>query len=296
MPKRLNPNENGLRRYAHLHESREKEEPQKRKAHTTYGTTEATKVAFGVFSLFALASSVKIPKHQKNTNATFNEQVTNRFHEVSELYNGTLNKIHHLFYSPDITTNETFTLCESMKQEDRLSFVDAMEKEIHDHEKGGHWNVVHLNTITNKANPIKPIWSFKKKRKPDGELSKHKFCLCSHGGMQQWGDSYWETYSPLVNMLTIRLILAIAKIHSLYSKAIYFVLAFPQADLEEYIWMKLPIVFQVDGQTEADTDKQYVLKLNKNLYGLKQGSFNWYEKLNKLLVNRYFKPSDIDTC
>ena len=52
----------------------------------------------------------------------------------------------------------------------------------------------------------------------------------------------------------------IARKHSLDSKAINFVLAFPQADLEEDIWMQLPIEFQVDGQTEADSDNQYVLK------------------------------------
>ena len=45
-----------------------------------------------------------------------------------------------------------------MKQEDRLSFVDIMEKEIHDYEKGGHWTVSHRNTLTNKAQPIKSIW------------------------------------------------------------------------------------------------------------------------------------------
>ena len=78
--------------------------------------------------------------------------------------------------------------------------------------------------------------------------------------MQQWGDSYWETYLPVVNMLTVRLILAIYKIHNIDSKAIYFVLDLPQSDLEEYICMKLPISFQMDGQTEADSDRHYVLK------------------------------------
>ena len=29
---------------------------------------------------------------------------------------------------------------------------------------------------------------------------------------------------------------------------------------------------------------------------IKQGSFKWYEKLNKSLVERYFKPSAIDLC
>ena len=95
-------------------------------------------------------------------------------------------------------------------------------------------------------------------------------------------------------MLTVRLILAIAKIHNLYTKAINFVLAFTQADLKEDIWMQLPVGFQIDGQTEAESEKCYVLKLNKNLYGLKQGSFNCSEKLKASMVDRDFKPSDID--
>ena len=60
--------------------------------------------------------------------------------------------------------------------------------------------------------------------------------------------------------------------------------------------MQLPVGFQVEGQKEADSDIQYVLKLNKNIYGLQQVSFNWYEKPIKLIVNRYFKQSTIDPC
>ena len=97
---------------------------------------------------------------------------------------------HHLFYSTYITTNETFTFCEAMKQEDRLSLMDTTEKEIHEHEEGGHCTVVYHNTLPNKALPIKSTWSFKSKCKPDGELLNHKICLCGHGSMQQWGHSY----------------------------------------------------------------------------------------------------------
>ena len=114
--------------------------------------------------------------------------------------------------------------------------------------------------------------------------------------MQKLGDSYWETFSPVVNMMTLRHIVAKAKTHSPDSKSIYFVLVFPRSSLEEDIWMQLPIGFEVDGQTEADSDKQYVLKFNKNIFGLKQEIFNWYEKLKKSLVNRDFKPSAIYPC
>jgi hypothetical protein len=101
--------------------------------------------------------------------------------------------------------------------------------------------------------------------------------------MQRWGDNYWETYSPVVNMISVKLLLVIAKIHGLESKSIDFVLAFPQADLDEDIWMDLPIGFEpIDHPTEAP---EFVLKLRKNLYGLKQASFNCFAKLRDGLLD-----------
>ena len=61
--------------------------------------------------------------------------------------------------------------------------------------------------------------------------------------MQRWGENYWETYSPVVNMITVKLLLVISKLHNLDSKSIDFVLAFPQAELDVDIWMDLPIGF-----------------------------------------------------
>ena len=87
-------------------------------------------------------------------------------------------------------------------------------------------------------------------------------------------------------MLTVRIIFAIDKIHHLYSKALDFLLAFPQVYLEEDTWMQLTIVLQIDGQTETYSDRHYVIKLNKNLYVLQQGRYNWYEKLKKSLVDQ----------
>jgi hypothetical protein len=169
-----------------------------------------------------------------------------------------------------------------------------MIKEVEDHEGRDHWELVLRSTIPKGIKTIQAIWSFKRKRFPDGTLNKHKARLCAHGGMQQWGENYWETYSPVVNMLTVRLILIIAHVHKLDSKSIDFVLAFPQADLDVDIWMELPRGM-VPDHDEANKHL-YVLKLKKNLYGLKQASFNWFDKLKNGLMDRDFKPSKIDAC
>ncbi len=69
--------------------------------------------------------------------------------------------------------------------------------------------------------------------------------------MQQLGTNYWETYSPVANMVTVCLILLLAPMYKFESKAIDFVLEFPQAELDIDIWMYLPIGFQVDTENES---------------------------------------------
>ena len=46
----------------------------------------------------------------------------------------------------------------------------------------------------------------------------------------------------------------------------------------------------------ASDSHGYVLKLKKSLYGLKQASLNWFEKLKQGLTDRGFCPLEIDPC
>jgi hypothetical protein len=80
-------------------------------------------------------------------------------------------------------------------------------------------------------------------------------------------------------MLTVCLLLALCNIHGLESKSIDFVLAFPQADLDVDIWMELPVGIVV--YQSSNNSCGYDLKLKKILYGLKQVSLNWFEKLKQ---------------
>ena len=77
----------------------------------------------------------------------------------------------------------------------------------------------------------------KEKRYPNGEINKHKDCLCAHGGMKLWGINYWETYAPVVNWMSVRVLLVIVLIHDLPTRSIDFVLAFPQDDLDVDVCM-----------------------------------------------------------
>ena len=86
---------------------------------------------------------------------------------------GTFNDIHPLSNIAKNESNDTFYLHQAMKLPDAEKFIEAMEKEILDHERRKHWIKVPRNKIGSQR-PIKATWSFKRKRRPDGTIIKYK--------------------------------------------------------------------------------------------------------------------------
>ena len=92
--------------------------------------------------------------------------------------------------------------------------------------------------------------------------------------------------------MSIQLLLTLSLVLKLQSKSIDFMLAYPQADLDVNIFMELPPSFYVAGASW----REFVLKLCKNLYGLKQVGLNWYEHLQQGLLKCEFIQSQINPC
>jgi hypothetical protein len=63
------------------------------------------------------------------------------------------------------------------------------------------------------------------------------------------------------------------------TRQIYFVLAFPQADVECDLYMQIPPGFDV-----KEAKKKFCLKLQKNIYGTKQAGRVWNKHLRKRLI------------
>ena len=96
---------------------------------------------------------------------------------------------------------------------------------------------------------------------------KGKARLCENIGMQQWGVNYWETYSPVVNWISVRSLLAIASVHQFTIISMDCVLDFLQYDIDVDVFMKLTLEKGVDGNRG-----KYQLKSNKSLDVLKKAS------------------------
>ena len=136
------------------------------------------------------------------------------------------------------------------------------------------------------------IWSFRGKRENIiGNVTRYKSRICAHGGMQEKGINYWETYAPVVQWMVNRIMLTLAVIKKLHTKSIDFVLAYAQVNLDLDIYGELPQEFNVGPES-----RRYVLNLQKNLYGLKQAGHNWSEKISSKLGNLSINPRKVGPC
>ena len=222
----------------------------------------ACKTALMKFCAFgmAMASSVSDPVAVFSHGQACINSAVYQCEIVNSNFDKSLNQIHHMVLATGQTSNEVYTFKDMLKEDDRVDFIDAMEKEISAHEKRKHWESVPRSSLPTGTKTIQAIWAFKRKRFPCGLLNKHKARLCAHGGMQQWGVNYWETYAPVVNWISIRFLLVLSEIAGLESKAVDFVLAFPQADLDVPVYMEIPAGMEIAG---AKRNKQHVLLLKK---------------------------------
>jgi hypothetical protein len=103
------------------------------------------------------------------------------------------------------------------------------------------------------------------------------------------GINYTESFAPVVQWSTIRMVNTLAAMHNLKGKQIDFTQAFPQAKLKEDIYLRFPAGF------EHKNDK-WALKLKRNLYGLVQESQNWFLKLSAIYERLGFEQSKYDPC
>ena len=137
---------------------------------------------------------------------------------------------------------------------------------------------------------LKRTCVFKLKRTPDGVAYRHRSRFCVRGDQQEYGVNYFETFAPVIQWSTIRLVLILILTQNWTTRVIDYTNAFPQANIDTDIYVEMPALF---GSKDG-SDK--VLKLKKSLYGLKQNPRTFYQHLNQGLINRGWTASTIDPC
>lgn len=99
---------------------------------------------------------------------------------------------------------------------------------------------------------------------------------------------YDETFSPVVRHSSLRLLIALSVNLELRITHLDVTTAFLNGTLSETVYMVQP-----DGFFRTK-DKNQVLRLKKAIYGLKQSSRVWYEKVEEILLALDFIKSEFE--
>jgi hypothetical protein len=119
---------------------------------------------------------------------------------------------------------------------------------------------------------------------------KWKARLNIDGSKHIYGEDYWETYAPVANWASIRLVLIMALVNNWQSRQIDFFQAYTQSNKEKNIYMALPKGFDVSEPGD------FVLKVHENVFGQKQAGRVWNQHLVKQLQKVGFTQSQNDPC
>ncbi|KAJ0547538.1 putative RNA-directed DNA polymerase [Helianthus annuus] len=163
-------------------------------------------------------------------------------------------------------------------------WVEAMNKEMEALFRNNTWTLVDLPP---GRKPIGCKWVYKVKYKSSGEIERFKARLVAKGFNQREGLDFGETFSPVVKMVTVRCVIALAVQNDWPLFQLDINNAFLYGTINEDVYMCLP-------QGYYSPDESRVCKLVKSLYGLKQAPRKWNERLNSVLIDYGFVQSKCD--
>ena len=182
---------------------------------------------------------------------------------------------------------DTFSFAEAMKSSDREKWIEAAVKEISQLIEKGTWEEVPTSVATKKILP--GTWTFRRKRNPSGEITKHKGRYCVRGDLEESDE---EHSSPVCSFASVRLFLILTLVLKWKSCSIDFANAFVQSKMpdDKPMWIHLPRGFK------STKGLGYCLRLKKSLYGTSIAPLLWYQSAVKVFTDIGFHQSKYDCC
>jgi hypothetical protein len=180
---------------------------------------------------------------------------------------------------------EPKTYHDAIKSPNHTHWQQAMTEEYNSLLQNQTWS---LTTLPQGRTAIECKWTYKLKYNADGTIARYKAQLMAKGYLQCLGIDFFETYSPVVCMDNIRIILSIVVVDNLELRQFDIATAFLNGTLQEEIYMRQPIGFQDPNHPE------HVCRLHKSLYGLRQANRVWNSTFTDFLKANNLKPTTKD--
>ncbi|GLU05736.1 hypothetical protein SLE2022_228170 [Rubroshorea leprosula] len=137
---------------------------------------------------------------------------------------------------------------------------------------------------------LKNRWVYRVKHDDGTLVLQYKARLVVKGFSQRKGVGFSEIFSPIVRMSSIRVVLGLAARLDLEVEQMDVKTTFLHGDLDEEIYMEQPESFKVKGKED------FVCRLKKSLYDLKQAPREWYMKFESIMRQYGYKRTSSDHC
>jgi Reverse transcriptase (RNA-dependent DNA polymerase) len=125
---------------------------------------------------------------------------------------------------------------------------------------------------------------------------RYKASLVAQGFTQIPGVDYKETYSPVVDAITLRFLISLTITENLQMRLMDIVTAYLYGSLDNDIYMKVPEGLKMPEAFKSKSREIYSIKLKRSLYGLKQSGRMWYNRLSEYLIKEGYKSNIISSC
>ena len=250
-----------------------------------------------VLPYFSSSHNSSIPSTKKSQRVTRPPAYLSYYHCYLTQHDQSLYPLsHYLCYdhlSPDY---KSFILNISMTTEPTSYYevvkfphwCAAMNDELRALEANYTWTVM---SLPSSKHIVGCRWVYKITRKADGTLERYKARLIAEAYTQQHGIGFLDTFSPIVKLTTIKLLLVVAVVHGWFMIQLDINNAFLHGGLSEEVYMDLPLGYHHERESLPSNP---VFRLHKSLYGLKQASRQWYAKFSQFLLSTGFKQSATD--
>lgn len=129
---------------------------------------------------------------------------------------------------------------------------------------------------------------FAKKRDEHGRVIRYKARLVAKGFKQKFGIDFFETYSPVANMNSILVVLAVSLTYGYVMEQLDADTAFLNSVLVDLVYMEAPYGLRNAGGM--------VCKLDKAIYGLKQAASAWNKTIHNVFLHNGFKCCGANQC
>jgi Reverse transcriptase (RNA-dependent DNA polymerase) len=183
---------------------------------------------------------------------------------------------------------------ECMHRNDWPKWKYALKAKLDSLEKQNIFGAVILTP--KNINPVGYKWVFTIKRNEKNEIVIYKIRLAAQDFTQILGVDYEETYSPIVDAITLWFLISLTITENIQMCLMDVVTAYLYGSLDNDIYMKVLEGIKIPEAFKSKSREMYSIKLKRSLYGLKQSGRMWYNRLGEYLIKEGYKSNLISPC